>query len=397
MHLRVSAISFILLLALTRHGSADDDKRTQYPKWMQRSFFELGAGFIDYPYSQEHMVPGSSTDSVDVPHLAGRVTFLGHRFNRYLSGQVSLMRPVLWVTYRDVNGTGDDHTTWTSVGSITARGTLPVSERFSIFGEGGLGIVSRHGFKQDGVQAVSDENYTTTFWSGGVTYQLNRTWDLQTAAVYVPGSEEHRQPYTFMFVTSAVLNLRPLPDETVKQNADSEAIFPLNTLQLGWSTNDAGIGVNDFFADTIHIFWGGDVKVSDGITVRYMRNIYHTKSLFSLDLAFSGGYWQGTEGSRFWTVSQYQVLRFTPIRTDRFDAYLFYAVGGPTFISKSFIDGIDTGKRFTFQDLMGVGLYLGAERNVNIEWSIGHYSNGNVFSQNPGILLPLTISMGFTF
>lgn len=394
---------YVLLLALvffcSRPSDAGDDekKRTQYPTWMQDSFYEFSIGYIDYPFTTDHLIPGNSAGSIHIPHASARVTFMGHRFNRYLSGQLSVLRPAWWVRYRNVNGTDDSPTTWTSIGSITARGTLPLTERISLIGEGGIGIVSRHGFTQGGEQVMSDANYVSPLFGGGMLYHVNRTWDFKAEAVYVPGSEEHQQPYTMMITGGAVVNLRAHDEEKISARSDSDAVFPLNTLQMSWSTNALGIGFNDFVSDTIPIFWGGDVKVEQGLSVRYLRNIYHTKSLFSLDVGFTGGYWKGAGGDRFWNLSVYKQFKLTPIRTDRFDVYLFYAVGGPSYISKSFIDGIDTGKHFTFIDLMGGGVYLGADRDVNIELSIGHFSNGNLFSQNAGIMIPMTVTMGFTF
>ena len=46
---------------------------------------------------------------------------------------------------------------------------------------------------------------------------------------------------------------------------------------------------------------------------------------------------------------------------------------------------------------MGVGTYVGATRRMNIELGIKHYSNGNIFTQNASIKIPLTLSLGYAF
>jgi hypothetical protein len=79
------------------------------------------------------------------------------------------------------------------------------------------------------------------------------------------------------------------------------------------------------------------------------------------------------------------------------DIYLNYSVAGPTYISKIKIDSLATGEKFTFQDMMGMGLYTGKKRRINAELRIAHYSNGNLFPQNEGVKIPMTFNLGWTF
>jgi hypothetical protein len=79
------------------------------------------------------------------------------------------------------------------------------------------------------------------------------------------------------------------------------------------------------------------------------------------------------------------------------DFYLNYSVAGPTYISRIEIDSLEIGKRFTFQDFMGVGSYFGKNRRVNVEVRIAHYSNGNLFPKNEGVMIPLTFNLGWTW
>ena len=99
----------------------------------------------------------------------------------------------------------------------------------------------------------------------------------------------------------------------------------------------------------------------------------------------------------FTTLSAFPLFRFTPLRLRALDAYLDYSLAGPTLISRSAIDGQDTGRKFTFQDFMGIGVYVGSGRHVNVEVRIGHYSNGNLFPQNAGVSIPLTFNLGYAF
>src|SRR4029077_15271057 len=104
-----------------------------------------------------------------------------------------------------------------------------------------------------------------------------------------------------------------------------------------------------------------------------------------------------TNSEIFRTVSVYPLMRFFLARTEPADLYLAYSVAGPTFLTRTVIDGLETGENFTFQDFLGVGAYLGKSRRLNAEIGIKHYSNGNIFTRNASIKVPLTMTLGLAF
>ena len=55
------------------------------------------------------------------------------------------------------------------------------------------------------------------------------------------------------------------------------------------------------------------------------------------------------------------------------------------------------GANFTFMDNMGTGIFFGEKRNLNMELKIGHYSNGNVFTDNEAVKIPLSLQLGYVF
>ena len=61
------------------------------------------------------------------------------------------------------------------------------------------------------------------------------------------------------------------------------------------------------------------------------------------------------------------------------------------------IDDRDAGHHFTFQDYMGAGVFFGTPRRFGVTLKINHYSNGNIFTQNAGVKIPLTFSVGYAF
>ena len=46
---------------------------------------------------------------------------------------------------------------------------------------------------------------------------------------------------------------------------------------------------------------------------------------------------------------------------------------------------------------MGIGVFAGKNRHLNASVKINHYSNGNIFTQNAGVKIPLTFSLGYAF
>src|SRR6185436_5336123 len=130
----------------------------------------------------------------------------------------------------------------------------------------------------------------------------------------------------------------------------------------------------------------------------YQRNLFHTKKLFSFDIGVSAGQWRSEQRAEaFRTLSIFPLMRFTVLRTSRADMYAAYSVAGPSYISKTVVDDLDLGGRFTFQDFMALGFFLGRARHVNIELNLNHYSNGNILRANAGVKVPLAIKAGYAF
>jgi hypothetical protein len=192
--------------------------------------------------------------------------------------------------------------------------------------------------------------------------------------------------------------MRPVPDAAIEENRSSGYVFPANMIRVGFTTNVLGYAMNGLFSKKIPIFWGGRVDTRHGATIDYQRNVFHTKKVFAFDLGASASMWlsDGTSDS-FGTISGYPMFRFFFVRSRAADLYFNYSIAGPTFISQSVIDNQDTGARFTFQDFMGIGTLLGRDRRFNAEVGIKHYSNGNLFTANKSVKVPLTFSIGYTF
>jgi hypothetical protein len=183
----------------------------------------------------------------------------------------------------------------------------------------------------------------------------------------------------------------------VDANRRSGYIFPANLVQVEYSTG-YGYGVNTFVSHDIPVFWGGNVRVDRGVALHYDRNVFHTRKVFALDVGTSGSVWR-SEGSRqrFYTLSLYPLFRWTFLRLKPADIWAVYSLAGPTYISQTIIDDRDTGHHFTFQDFMGLGAFVGRTRSVSLGVKINHYSNGNIFTENAGVRIPITFNIGYAF
>ncbi len=359
----------------------------------------MSVGVVDYLFTPQQLAPGMRAGSIETPHLTVRVALFGHEFNRFMSVQGSYMRPVKYVSYRNVNGApGDDHHhVRVNFGSVTLKTSVPIAKRLSVYGEGGLGITSRTGFAIQGVPAIADAHFASVLVGGGADYHLNRNWDLTAGMTYSPGNASVQQRRTMFSSGGFRYTMRPLSAEQVEANRESGFIFPRQVIQVEYSSG-AGYSVNDFVSTKVPIFWGGAAKVDLGIAPHYERNVFHTRRIFALDIGTSAGvYMTRQKDDRFYTASVYPLFRFTFVRARRADVYFAYSVAGPTFISKVLLDDQNTGRHFTFQDFMSIGLFTGRGRHLNVGVKINHFSNGNIFTQNAGVTIPLTFSAGYAF
>lgn len=388
---------FLFICIVTSGSALSQDKNGQYPDFLSRSYFGVNLGYINYPFSNLHLKQGYQVETVTIPHLAVRITLLGYRINKNLEALITYMRPVLWVQYKNINGDLSHHSVFMNVAGLTMKSSVPLNSKVSIFGEAGLGIITRNGFNIDNNIAVDDATFGTAFTGAGLEFKLNDKWSFVSMASYSPGNSKVNQPHVFSATTGFKYNMRPLPDKTVEKNSGTKYFFPKSTVQLSLSTHTSGYEVNNVISEKMHIFWGGVVQISHGLSINYLKNVFHVYKVFALDIGASAGYFKtNLNREEMATLSAFPVFRFNLLRTNKVDGYLYYSVAGPSYISKTKLDETEIGRRFTFRDFMGVGLYAGRKRKINFETSIGHFSNGNLFPNNSGVKIPLTFTLGYT-
>jgi hypothetical protein len=390
----VWAAGGVLCCGLASPAAAQD--QTLYPRFLANSYAGVQLGYIGYGFSTTQLQPGFQAQSIEVPHLAARVVLFGHEFHKYFSAQVSDMRPVQWVAYQSVNGDQVHHQVWMNIAGLTGKSNLPLTRMLSVYGEAGLGIVTRKGFSIGPSQVVNDASYATGLFGAGLEYRLGDHWGLLTGVTLAPGRSVDKQPTTVFASSGFTYTLRPQSSNRASRSGDTAG---WNLVQLGYITDALGYGANNLVSKgAVPVFWAGEVNVANGWSVNYQRLLLPPRRFFELAWGADASTWTSSKRrQRFYTVSAYPVFRFTPLRTNPVTLFLSYSLAGPSMISQTTIDDQKTGRRFTFQDFMSAGAFLGRKRRVAVEVRIAHYSNGNIFPQNPGVTVPLGFYLGSSF
>jgi hypothetical protein len=382
------------------NASASTENQRRYSRFLSGTYIGVQLGSIGYAFSNAQLQPGFQAQSVQVPHFATRFVLFGHEFNKYFSGQVSELVPGHPVVYQNINGNLGSYDLWmNNIAGFTVKARLPLHMRWSLFGEGGLGVVTRNGITIKQSTALNITNYATFLFGGGLDYRLTDNWDLLTGITVAPGQSGSKQPAAVFFSGGFDYTMRRVPAEPVAADSPNGPIWPRNIIQIGYITDALGFGVNDFFTKgKVSIFWHGSINVASGLSVDYQRNLFHTRRFFAIDWGVEISSWKSmVNGERFFTASLYPVLRIPLIRTNPVEFYVSYSLAGPSLITTNSVDGQAIGRIFTFQDYMASGVYLGRKRRVTAEARIGHYSNANLFPQNPGLTIPIGFYFGSTF
>ena len=384
--------SFVFFLSLNCYRSHSQDS-----SFIFKSFYGLEIGSLNTRFTASSLEPGYKVSSVSALPVGLRLTLIGYRFNKHLLAFITYMRPVDWVKYNSINGDNKSHTVWLNYGTFSLSGNLPLTKKMSLNSELGFVVFTRKGFEIQDVPVVKDAGYTTTVLSLGLGYHFNHKWSLLAKSSFIPSNQKEKQPATFFTSLGFKYDLRPLSKERTEEFKKGELYFPKYILQIGYSSSLAGYSANNL-VKKYHIFWGGNVEVESGSSARFLHKILNTKKVFSLYLGGDISSWKSNiKHEKFYTISAFPVLNFTAFRTNHTNIYLFYSVAGPSYISKEDLDSLDTGDKFTFRDSMGAGIISGRKQKLNVELSIGHYSNGNFYPDNPGIKIPLSLNLGYVF
>lgn len=408
--MRLKQRLFILLLSVTVLVTSQNKKeinRAQFSPFLSRTYYNFNFGAIEYPFTNQNLKSGYSAEVLQKNRFSGRF-LLGYKIKEHLGLQFGVIRPAKWFKYRNVNDTKIDKSVWINIWSLSLKKSVPVNDKWSFYGELGVGNVTRVGFNVGKENVYSDAHYGSLVTGAGVSYKLNNYWDMLLSTTYLPKSDKQNQPYILQSTLGLLYNLRRTEARVAEIEANKTPyFFPKQFLQIGYANSSVGFLTNQFFSmqatvgdfDSfgLPIFWLGDVKAQHTLSVTYQKTAYHSRKLFSLDWGVSvTGFQTEATKTNVFAFSLFPTMRFYLARQKTFDFYMDYSLIGPTLLTKDNIDNLGTGPKLTYQDFMGAGAFFGKERQYNFELKIMHYSNGNIFNENAGVAIPLVFTIGKT-
>ena len=404
---RVLLVLLLIISFFRVVGQKKENPKTQFTNFLANSYYSLNFGGIFYPFSNDNLIEGYQTETFSRNWFSGRL-LLGHKLSEEVSVQFGTMRPASWFKYDNVNNIGYERSVWINAWSLSLKKDVKLQEKTSFYVEAGVANLTRFGFAINDKVIYDDAHYASLIYGFGFQYRLSKKWRLSANGTFLPKSTKYNQPSISQASLGFEYHLQQVDDKTADKNATNEYFFPTNIFQVSYGTGEIGFGFNQFFGMSlpvgdfesfgIPIFWVGEVKAQHAISLTYQRLIYRSEKIFSLDWGVSATYFQSREGKTdVFAFSIFPVLRFYLMRKKEYDFYANYSIIGPAFISKADIDGFKSGPKTTFQDTMGFGVFFGEKRKYNIELRIMHYSNGNIFTRNDGVAIPLQLTLGKTF
>ncbi|SDR68198.1 Lipid A 3-O-deacylase (PagL) [Polaribacter sp. KT25b] len=397
----------IFLISFAVFSQEENESKTKLTNFLSKSYYSINLGGIFYPFSNDNLIDGYKTETFSRNWFSGRL-LLGHKLTGDLAVQFGTMRPASWFKYDNVNNIGYDRSVWINAWSLSLKKDFKLHSNTTFYAEAGIANLTRFGFSINDKEIYKDAHYASLLYGFGVQHKLNDKWRLSLNGTFLPKSTKQNQPSISQVSLGFEYHLQQLQGKKALQFANNDYFFPKNIFQVSYGTSAIGFGVNRFFGMSlkvgnfesfgIPIFWVGEVKAKHAFSLTYQRLIFRTEKIFSLDWGTSITAFQSElTNENVFAFSIFPVLRFYLLRKKGFDFYTNYSIIGPTYLTKSNIDGLDSGPKITYQDTMGFGFFFGKKRAYNFELRIMHYSNGNIFTKNDGVAVPLQFTLGKTF
>lgn len=393
---------FLSYISLTQ----EKREKTKFTEFLANSYYSINFGGIFYPFSNANLAPGYQSATISRNWFSGRM-LLGHKFAKNWSAQFGTMRPAAWFKYDNVNNIGYENSVWVNAWSLSLKKDFNISNKTSFYAEAGIANVTRVGFSIGNNVVYESAHFGSIIYGFGVQYWLSKKWRLSANGTFIPKKPEYNQPSIFQASLGFEYHLQQVDAKIAEEYANNQYFFPNHILQLSYGTGAIGYGMNEFFSMNVNvgnfqsfgipIFWLGDIRADQSFSVTYQNLIYRSEKIFSLDWGVSATYFKSRGNTDVFAFSIFPVLRFYLLRKKNFDFYTNYSIIGPTYITKSIVDGFDSGTNVTYQDTMGFGVFFGKDRKYNFELRIMHYSNGNIFSDNAGVAVPIQFTFGRTF
>lgn len=358
----------------------------QLPHALNNVYFGVGLGYTNTPFSNNDLQNDFQASSFKNSAFAFNV-FLGKYFNPYFAIEMNLMHPKDDAQYANNISSVNKSSIHASLFGVVLRPTWPVTKRVNLYGLAGFGMIIRSSVAINNITAISPENMATFLTGAGITYGLTENWHFNAGVEYALARSDQQQPSTIYGFAGLYYLFTPL--KLAKYYSD-HYIFHNNLMQLG-------VFDTDIFNPNINNNING-YHVNKGMQVMYQRNIFHSHKWFSFDVGASASSYHTIVSHNYVeAISLFPAFRFWIFRTNPADFYLTLIVAGPTYLTQNHFDDNYVGGQFIFQDSLDVGVLLGKQKHMSVDFKIQHYSNGGLLPSNSGTQTPLMISFGYAF
>lgn len=404
---KIAILFFTFFICYNLISQENTSSKAQPSNFLSKSYYSINFGGIFYPFSNKNLIDGYATESFSKNYFSGRL-LLGYKIKPNLAVQFGVIRPAAWFKYDNVNNIGYDRSVWINAWSLSLKKNINLNKKLSIYGEAGIANVTRIGFSVNDKVIYDDTHFGSLLYGFGFNYKLNEKFRLNLYGTFLPKSAKENQPSISQASFGFEYHINKLPKKIVEKHQNNGYFFPKNMIQVSYGTSKIGFGVNRFFGMSlkvgnfesfgIPVFWVGEVKAENSFSVTYQRLAFRTEKIFSLDWGVSvTAFNTEATNEQVLAFSIFPTVRFYLMRRKGFDMYTNYSLIGPTLLTKSNLDNLDSGPKITYQDTMGLGVFFGKKRDYNAELRIMHYSNGNIFPQNSGVAVPIQFTLGKTF
>lgn len=404
---KIAILFFTFFICYNLISQENTSSKAQPSNFLSKSYYSINFGGIFYPFSNKNLIDGYATESFSKNYFSGRL-LLGYKIKPNLAVQFGVIRPAAWFKYDNVNNIGYDRSVWINAWSLSLKKNINLNKKLSIYGEAGIANVTRIGFSVNDKVIYDDAHFGSLLYGFGFNYKLNEKFRLNLYGTFLPKSAKENQPSISQASFGFEYHINKLPKKIVEKHQNNGYFFPKNMIQVSYGTSKIGFGVNRFFGMSlkvgnfesfgIPVFWVGEVKAENSFSVTYQRLAFRTEKIFSLDWGVSvTAFNTEATNEQVLAFSIFPTVRFYLMRRKGFDMYTNYSLIGPTLLTKSNLDNLDSGPKITYQDTMGLGVFFGKKRDYNAELRIMHYSNGNIFPQNSGVAVPIQFTLGKTF
>jgi hypothetical protein len=158
-------------------------------------------------------------------------------------------------------------------------------------------------------------------------------------------------------------------------------------------------------AGEVMIFYGGGPQQHDsdqhnrgwGIDYSFYKIVRSVRSELSFGVGYTRLVNDADSHDSIYAISLYPQLTLYPENPVKLNPFFFVRALGPSYISDNQFGSREQDNHFSFQSQVGIGIrpYITEKQQIKIMLSWKHFSNANLFHDNDGFDLPITLSLGF--